>query len=58
MLSSAALDAAIKALPEEGALLSLQLSPAVAALQRAISTGVLREGHVAVQSICWLCLQL
>ncbi|KAJ1447698.1 hypothetical protein M885DRAFT_624134 [Pelagophyceae sp. CCMP2097] len=58
MLSSAALDAAIEALPEEGALLPLQLSPAVAALQCAISTGVLREGHVAVQSIYRLCLQL
>ncbi|KAJ1447867.1 hypothetical protein M885DRAFT_575267 [Pelagophyceae sp. CCMP2097] len=58
MLSSAALDEAIEALPEEGALLPLQLSPAVAALQCAISTGVLREGHVAVQSIYRLCLQL
>ncbi|KAJ1453498.1 hypothetical protein M885DRAFT_524132, partial [Pelagophyceae sp. CCMP2097] len=58
MLSSAALDAAIEALPEEGALLPLQLSLAVAALQRAISAGVLREGHVAVQGIYRSCLQL
>ncbi|KAJ1450925.1 hypothetical protein M885DRAFT_621256 [Pelagophyceae sp. CCMP2097] len=58
MLSSTALDAAIEALPVEGALLSLQLSPAVAALQCAISTSVLREGHVAVQSIYRMCLQL
>ncbi|KAJ1450150.1 hypothetical protein M885DRAFT_571641 [Pelagophyceae sp. CCMP2097] len=38
MLSSAALDAAIEALPEEGALLQLRFWPAVAALQCAIST--------------------
>jgi hypothetical protein len=58
MLSSAALDAAIEALPEEGDTLPLRLSPAVAALQCAISTGVLREDHVAVQSMYRLCLQL
>jgi hypothetical protein len=58
MLSSAALDAAIEALPEEGNTLPLRLSPAVAALQCAISTGVLREDHVAVQSMYRLCLQL
>jgi hypothetical protein len=53
MLSSAALDAAIEALPEEGALLPLQLSPAVAALQCAISTEMrIRVGECVPTTVC------
>jgi hypothetical protein len=58
MLSCSALDVAIEELPEEGTLLTLNLSPAVAAMQCAISTGVLREDHVAVQNVYRMCLQL